>query len=108
MRPAERQIDTGDRRVVDLTDEVVAPCEGLAEVLLSAFAPHATAGRALMGTGSGSEANLEQLVERLLGRDGRYRRRHGSPGHGADDPLPLPIGPSLTIPVAGGAPSFGA
>jgi secondary thiamine-phosphate synthase enzyme len=60
-----------------------------------------------METGSGSEADLEELLGRLLPRDDRYRHRHGSPGHGADHLLPVLVGPSLTIPVVGGRPLLG-
>jgi secondary thiamine-phosphate synthase enzyme len=55
-----------------------------------------------METGSGSEADLEALLDRILPRDDRYRHRHGSPGHGADHLLPAVVSPSLTVPVAGG------
>ena len=37
-------IETGDRRIVDLTPEVRAFCAGRGDGLLSVFAPHATAG----------------------------------------------------------------
>jgi thiamine phosphate synthase YjbQ (UPF0047 family) len=55
-----------------------------------------------METGSGSESDLEEVIERLLPRDDRYRHSHGSPGHGADHLLPAFISPSLTIPVVEG------
>jgi secondary thiamine-phosphate synthase enzyme len=70
--------------------------------LLHVFAPHATAGVALMETGSGSEEDLEELLERLLPRDDRYVHRHGSIGHGGDHLLPLLVSPSLVLPVEGG------
>ncbi len=108
MRTAELDIDTTGRHVVDLTEDVVAFCEAQGDGLLSVFAPHATAGVALMETGAGSDTDLEELVARLLPRDDRYQHRHGSPGHGADHLLPVLVSPSLTIPVAGGAPSLGA
>jgi secondary thiamine-phosphate synthase enzyme len=95
-------IDTRDRPVVDLTDEAAAFCVGRGAGLLSAFAPHATAGLALIETGSGSEADLRGALERLLPRDDRYRHRHGSAGHGADHVLPALVSPSLTVPVAAG------
>lgn len=108
MRTTELDIDTTGRHVVDLTEDVAAFCEAQGDGLLSVFAPHATAGVALMETGAGSDADLEELVARLLPRDDRYQHRHGSPGHGADHLLPVLVSPSLTIPVAGGAPSLGA
>jgi secondary thiamine-phosphate synthase enzyme len=66
------------------------------------FLPHATCGLALMETGSGSEADLEEAVERLLPRDGRYRHAHGSVGHGGDHLLPVFVSPSLMLPVEDG------
>jgi thiamine phosphate synthase YjbQ (UPF0047 family) len=55
-----------------------------------------------METGSGSEADLEGAIERLLPRDDRYSHSHGSPGHGADHLLPAFINPSVMIPVVNG------
>jgi secondary thiamine-phosphate synthase enzyme len=107
VETTEIAVDTARRRVVDLTAEVVAFCRGRGDGLCNVFAPHATAGLALMETGSGSEADLEELLGRLLPRDDRYRHRHGSPGHGADHLLPVLVGPSLTIPVVGGRPLLG-
>ena len=54
-----------------------------------------------METGSGSEADLEEPLDRLLPRDDRYRHRHGSPGHGADHLLPVLVSPSLIVPGRG-------
>jgi len=71
------------------------------------FAPHATAGIALMETGSGSEADLDELLDRMLPRDDRYRHAHGSRGHGADHLLPVLISPSLVLPVVGGRLALG-
>ncbi|MER3453210.1 MAG: hypothetical protein C4344_06140 [Acidimicrobiia bacterium] len=102
METVEVTVDTGGRRVVDLTAQAEAFCAGRGDGLLSVFAPHATAGLALMEVGSGSEADLEDLLARLLPRDDRYRHRHGSPGHGADHLLPVLVSPSLTVPVQQG------
>ena len=71
------------------------------------FVPHATAGVALMETGSGSEEDLDELVERLLPRDDRYAHRHGSIGHGGDHLLPVLVSPSLTVPVLEGRVALG-
>ncbi|MFP5377853.1 MAG: YjbQ family protein [Acidimicrobiia bacterium] len=107
MDTTELRVDTSGRRVTDLTDEVSRFCGGRGDGLVSVFAPHATAGVALMETGSGSEADLDELVDRLLPRDDRYRHRHGSPGHGADHLLPVLVSPSLVVPVVGGRPQLG-
>jgi thiamine phosphate synthase YjbQ (UPF0047 family) len=55
-----------------------------------------------METGSGSESDLVEVLERLLPRDDRYHHRHGSPGHGADHLLPAFISPSLVLPAQAG------
>lgn len=103
MRTERLTIDTGGRRVLDITDRVAAFAgEAGGDGLLSVFLPHATAGLALMETGAGSEADLEQALERLLPRDDRYRHRHGSTGHGADHLLPVLISSSLVLPVKDG------
>jgi secondary thiamine-phosphate synthase enzyme len=95
-------VDTSRRQVVDLTDQASTFCRERGDGLLSVFVPHATAGVALMETGSESESDLIELLTRLLPRDDRYRHRHGSPGHGADHLLPVLVAPSITIPVTAG------
>lgn len=107
MRTETFRISTRGRRVVDLTDRVRAFVAGAGDGLVNVFAPHATAGIALMETGSGSERDLEDALDRLLPRDDRYRHRHGSAGHGGDHLLPVFVAPSLSVPVAGGEPLLG-
>ena len=102
MESTDLSIDTSGRQVTDLTAPVSDFCRSLGDWLLSVFVPHATAGIALMETGSGSEADLEELLGRLLPRDDRYRHRHGAKGHGADHVLPVLVSPSLVVPVQGG------
>jgi secondary thiamine-phosphate synthase enzyme len=103
MRETELEVSTSGRRVVDLTDEIRAfAAEAGRDGLLHVFLPHATAGLALMETGSGSEQDLEAALDRLLPRDDRYEHRHGSVGHGGDHLVPVFVAPSLTIPVAEG------
>jgi secondary thiamine-phosphate synthase enzyme len=100
MRTTEFELDTSGRRVVDITDRLRAfAAEAGVDGLLHVFLPHATAGLALMETGSGSERDLEELLERLLPRDDRYVHRHGSRGHGGDHLLPVLVSPSLVLPV---------
>jgi secondary thiamine-phosphate synthase enzyme len=107
VETTELSLDTSGRRLVDLTAGVVEFCRSLGDGLVHVFAPHATAGVALMELGSGSEADLEELLERLLPRDNRYRHRHGSPGHGADHLLPVLVSPSLVLPVIDGRVQLG-
>jgi secondary thiamine-phosphate synthase enzyme len=95
-------VDTAQRRVVDLTDAVVRFCRGRGDGLCHVFAPHATAGLALMETGSGSEADLVARLNELLPRDDDYGHRHGSAGHGADHVLPVLVSPSLVLAVQSG------
>ena len=101
-------VRSGRRHLTDLTADVAAFCSSVGgDGLLSVFAPHATCGLALLELGSGSDDDLEELVERLLPRDDRYRHAHGSPGHGADHLLPVLVSPSLVLPVVGGRPALG-
>lgn len=108
MQTIELAVDTRHRRTVDLTAEIHRFCRPLGDGLVSVFAPHATVGLALMETGSGAEADLQESLGRLLPRDDRWRHRHGSPGHGADHVLPAYLCPSLTIPVVAGQPLLGS
>ncbi|MFD7613955.1 secondary thiamine-phosphate synthase enzyme YjbQ [Streptomyces sp. NPDC059828] len=91
--------------VTDLTrdcqsflDEAAAGRDGL----LNVFVPHATAGVAVLETGSGSDEDLLAVLHDLLPADDRYRHRHGSPGHGRDHVLPAIVPPHATLPVVGG------
>ena len=108
MRTTTFTVGTGTDLVTDITDRVAAfASEVGGDGLLNIFLPHATCGVALIETGSGSEADLVDVVERLVPRDDRYRHRHGSTGHGGDHLLPAFITPSLTLPVDAGRLSLG-
>jgi secondary thiamine-phosphate synthase enzyme len=98
----EIELDTSRMQPADLTGEAEAYCRNRGDGILSIFVPHATAGVAIMELGSGSESDLAELLDRLLPRDNRYPHRHGSPGHGADHPLPALVSPSLVVPVVAG------
>jgi secondary thiamine-phosphate synthase enzyme len=101
-------LDTTDRRFVDITETARRFCAGEGgDGLLNVYLPHATAGLALIETGSGSEEDLAGVIESLLPRDDRWVHSHGSPGHGADHLLPAFIAPSITIPVVDGVPALG-
>ena len=102
MRTEELRIDTSGRRVVDVTDRVRSFASSSGSGLLHLFLPHATAGLALLETGSGSERDLEEALERLLPRDDRYAHRHGTEGHGGDHLLPVFVSPSLVLAVEDG------
>jgi secondary thiamine-phosphate synthase enzyme len=107
MRTADIDVDTSHERVKDVTDELLAFCRGAGNGFVNVLAPHATAGLALMELGSGSDSDLEELVDRLLPRDDRYRHSHGTRGHGADHLLPVLISPTLVLPVHEGEPLLG-
>jgi secondary thiamine-phosphate synthase enzyme len=101
------QVVSGSEVVTELTDQLERFCRGRGDGLVNVFVPHATAGVALMETGSGSEADLAQAIEGLLPTAGPYRHRHGSEGHGRDHVVPCFVSPSLSIPVADGRPLLG-
>lgn len=84
-------------------DDVAAGQDGLLHV----WVPHATAGLAIMETGAGSEADLLAALRDVLPQDGRWRHRHGSPGHGRDHVLPALVPPYASIPVITGKLSLG-
>ncbi|CAN5699121.1 secondary thiamine-phosphate synthase enzyme YjbQ [soil metagenome] len=108
MTTSVESVDMSERRFSDLTSVLrsfVAETGG--DGLVNVFVPHATAGLALMETGSGSEGDLDEVLGRLLPRDDRWGHSHGSRGHGADHVLPAFLAPSLTIPVVDGEPAFG-
>jgi secondary thiamine-phosphate synthase enzyme len=107
MESIEIVLTTGSRLVTDVTKEVGGFCAGKGDGLCHVFAPHATAGLALMELGAGSEADLEDVLARALPRDDRYRHRHGSRGHGGDHVLPAFICPSLVLAVHEGRPVLG-
>lgn len=107
MDTVELNIHNGDRVITDLTAEVARFCVARGDGLVNVFAPHATAGLAIIETGAGSDLDLALTLENLLPRDERYTHRHGSSGHGRDHVLPAFISPSMTIPVFGGELALG-
>lgn len=107
MRTTEVSLQTGSQRLVDITGEVDEFCRDQGDGLVHVFAPHATAGLALMEMGAGSEPDVEEMLDRVLPRDDRYTHRHGSSGHGADHVLPVLVSPSLVLPVIGGRLALG-
>jgi len=100
-------VRTGARLVTEITDNLRQFCRGRGDGLCHVFVPHATAGVALIETGSGSEADLEDAIDRLLPAENLYRHRHGSIGHGRDHVLPAFVSPSLVVPVLAGRPALG-
>ncbi|MEZ5142728.1 MAG: secondary thiamine-phosphate synthase enzyme YjbQ [Acidimicrobiales bacterium] len=107
MDTAVVRLHNGDRRATDLTGDVAAFVRPRGDGLVHVFVPHATAGVAVFELGAGSDVDLDELLDRTFPRDGRYRHRHGSQGHGADHLVPVFISPSLTVPVLGGRLALG-
>jgi secondary thiamine-phosphate synthase enzyme len=110
MQSTVIEVGTGSREAVtDLTRECesfLAEC-GADDGLLHVWVPHATAGLAVLETGAGSDDDLLAALRDLLPPDGRWRHRHGSPGHGRDHVLPALCPPYASIPVVGGRMELG-
>ena len=103
MRSETLSVRTGrTTQVHDLTGVCNDFVHGEGDGLLNVFVPHATAGVAILETGAGSDDDLLSAIDELLPRDGRWRHRHGSAGHGRDHVLPAFIAPTATVPVLGG------
>jgi secondary thiamine-phosphate synthase enzyme len=103
MRSETLTLSTGDEpTVIDLTAACGLFVDTESDWLLNVFVPHATAGLAIIETGAGSDDDLLAALESVLPRDGRWRHRHGSPGHGRDHVLPAFVAPSVTVPVVDG------
>jgi secondary thiamine-phosphate synthase enzyme len=103
-------IQTGSRPTVrDITPEV----EGFLrdrqarDGILHIFVPHATAGIALIETGSSSDDDLLTALDQVLPTDDRWRHRHGSRGHGRDHVVPAFVAPYATVPVINGRLALG-
>lgn len=110
MHTEQLRIETGSReQVYDLTADCRAFLSGIdaRDGLLHVWVPHATAGLAVIETGSGSETDLLTALRDLLPADQRWRHRHGSPGHGRDHLLPALLPPCASIPVFGGRLALG-
>ena len=108
MKTIELLVQTERRRgLFDLTEACERFVAGQGDGLLSVFAPHATAGLAIVELGAGSETDMIATLDRLLPRDGRWVHRHGSVGHGADHLVSMLASPSLTIPVVDGRLALG-
>ncbi len=108
MRTETLTVRTGSSPVVhDLTGDCARFAAGEGDGLLHVFVPHATAGLAILETGSGSDDDLLALLDDLLPTADRWRHRHGTPGHGRDHVLPALVPPYATVPVIGGRLALG-
>ncbi|MDQ1705960.1 MAG: hypothetical protein QOF18_2326 [Frankiaceae bacterium] len=104
METATFEVRTGDRPAVsDITGQVAAFVRAVGgDGLLHVFVPHATAGLAILETGSGSDQDLLAALDALLPGDDRWRHAHGSPGHGRSHVMPALVPPYCTVPVLDG------
>lgn len=104
METTTIEVRTGSAEtVVDLTRSVseFASRSG-GDGLLHVFVPHATAGVAILETGSGSDDDLLAALRDLLPADERWQHAHGSRGHGRSHVMPALVPPYCTVPVVGG------
>ena len=105
------RVRTGAREAVaDITGqcaEFARSASGGGDGLLHVFVPHATAGVAIIETGSGSDDDLLSALAALLPADDRWQHAHGSRGHGRSHVMPALIPPYATVPVLGGRLALG-
>lgn len=103
MWTARFEVTTGGApRILDITPRISEAISGLGDGILHVFLPHATAGLALIEVGSGSDADLRAVIDRLLPPSDVYAHSHGSEGHGRDHVLPALIAPFLVLAVRRG------
>jgi secondary thiamine-phosphate synthase enzyme len=108
MLTSTRTYPTGDVDVVlDITHDCADFVQGHGDGLLQLFVPHATAGLAVLETGSGSDDDLLATLRELLPEDDRWKHRHGSRGHGRSHVLPALVPPYATVPVLDGRLALG-
>ena len=94
--------------VADITGQCASFVADLGDGLLNVFVPHATAGVGVFELGAGSDVDVLAAVDALLpAEEGRWRHRHGSPGHGRDHVLPAFVAPSVVVPVLDGRLALG-
>lgn len=104
VETATFELSTADKEaVVDITDRCARWAERIGgDGLLHVFVPHATAGLAIIETGSGSDDDLLSALVELLPPDLEWRHQHGSPAHGRSHVMPALVPPYCTVPVVGG------
>ncbi len=103
MRSETFSCTTGDRdTVLDLTRHCARFVADEGDGLLHVFVPHATAGIAILETGSSSDDDLLETLGELLPADDRWKHRHGSRGHGRSHVMPALVPPYATVPVVDG------
>ncbi len=100
----------GETQVIDVTQGVraVVGNSGVREGTVHLFVPGSTAGLTTIEHEPGCVADLKAAFERVAPRDGHYEHnaRWGD-GNGFSHVRAALLGPSLTVPVGGGAPLLG-
>jgi secondary thiamine-phosphate synthase enzyme len=100
----------GETQVLDLTEDVRAAVRtsGVREGTAHLFVPGSTAGITTIELEPGCIADLKAAFERMAPREGHYdhNARWGD-GNGFSHVRAALLGPSLTVPVGGGAPLLG-
>lgn len=91
------------KQIIDLTDHVQSVIRkgNVREGLCQVFITHTTAGVTTGEIGEGTEQDFLQVVEEMIPRI-QFRHAH-DPSHAWSHMAASIIGPSLTIPVSGGA-----
>lgn len=96
----------GFGEVVDVTDRVrqVISASGIADGMVHLFTPGATAGMTTLEFEPGCVADLKAALERAAPKNGHYdhNERWGD-GNGFSHVRAALLGPSLSVPLAGGA-----
>src|SRR5438445_11792499 len=107
MRSEVFEVRTGGQpQVRDLTAQCQRYVAGEQDGLLHVFVPHATAGVAIIETGSGSDTDLLAALRDLLPADDRWRHAHGSRGHGRSHVMPAVVPPYATLPAVDRRPAL--
>ena len=93
---------TATKEVVDLTDRLAAMIRKaeLQEGLCTLFVTHTTAALTTGEIGEGTEQDFLQVVEKMIPRV-QFQHAH-NPSHAWSHMASSILGPSLTVPVAGG------
>lgn len=91
-----------DKQVLDITDRI-ALCVSESEVrdgLCNVFVTHTTAAVTTGESIEGTDEDLMEVLERIIPHI-KFRHRH-DPSHAPDHMISSIVGPSVTVPIAGG------
>ena len=99
----------GDGDTLDVTAHVESAvrASGIADGAAVVFVPGSTAAITTVEYEPGMVADLRAAFERLVPMDARYAHNHGGDGNGYAHVRAAIVGPSVTVPVAGGKLTLG-